>query len=305
MLEIKDDALNGAKSPLSLEVSLCLERGLNGKWEIKCSNIKEVGYFGVGPTQAVFRPNALAEAFPLNPPHVHKFKPKPTLVWQPKRKELTTRSFSMQETQIPRMSSSYPCERLNRSSLCPLIMPLMSLMVSDVAAAQFLNSDKIIEARYELSVPIDPNQVSDVVESELLGSNESVEARNGSTCTTDSDERLVRDLRLILQEHFGNIVQKWGNSEQWVLELCDGRRVVVLFQISLTRCEATEVLEKQQQLALVVLESSDVTNVSSALIEEDEILVEDGVSDTYSEEADQPLVVDPIAFSLPLAMAEQ
>ena len=71
------------------------------------------------------------------------------------------------------------------------------------------------------------------------------------------------------------------------------------------RSEATEVLEKQQQLALVTLESSDVTNVSSALFEEDEVLVEDGVSDTYSEEADQPLVVDPIAFSLPVAMAEQ
>ena len=43
MLEIKDDALNGVISPLSLEVSLSLECGLNGKWEIKCSNIKEVG----------------------------------------------------------------------------------------------------------------------------------------------------------------------------------------------------------------------------------------------------------------------
>ena len=83
MLEIKDDALNGAKSPLSLEVSLSLERGLTGKWEIKSSNIKEVDCvspLGVGPTQAIFRPNALAKAFPLNPPHVHKFKPKPTLV---------------------------------------------------------------------------------------------------------------------------------------------------------------------------------------------------------------------------------
>ena len=64
-------------------------------------------------------------------------------------------------------------------------------------------------------------------------------------------------------------------------------------------------MEKQQQLALVTLESSDVTNVSSALFEEDEVLVEDGVSNTYSEEANQPLVVDPIAFSLPLTMAKQ
>ena len=79
---------------------------------------------------------------------------------------------------------------------------------------------------------------------------------------------------------------------------------MILIQISLPRCEATEVLEKQKQLALVSLESSDVTNVSSALIEKDEVLVEDWVSDTYLEEADQPLDVEPLAFSLPLAMAE-
>ena len=70
-------------------------------------------------------------------------------------------------------------------------------------------------------------------------------------------------------------------------------------------CVATEVLEKQKQLALFSLESSNVSNVSSALFEEDEVLVEDWVSDTYSEEAVQPLDVEPIAFSLPLAMAEQ
>ena len=97
-LVLKDNTLNDAKSPLSLEVSLNLERGLNGKWEIKHSSIKEVDCVspsGVEPMQAIFRPNALAEAFPLNPPHVHIFKPKPTLVWQPKRKELSTKSFPM------------------------------------------------------------------------------------------------------------------------------------------------------------------------------------------------------------------
>ena len=80
MLEIKDDALKGVDSPLSLEVSLRLVRGLNGKWDIKCSNIKEVGCSGVRPTQDVFRPNALAKASPLNPSHVPKLKPKPTMV---------------------------------------------------------------------------------------------------------------------------------------------------------------------------------------------------------------------------------
>ena len=125
------------------------------------------------------------------------------------------------------MSSSCPCERPNQSLSCPLIMPLMSPMVFDVVAAHFLNPDKVNEARYELSALIESNQVSDVVKFELLGFDEFVEARNGSACTTDSDESLVCDLQLILQEHFGNIVKKWGNSEQWVLELRDGRRVAV------------------------------------------------------------------------------
>ena len=53
------------------------------------------------------------------------------------------------------------------------------------------------------------------------------------------------------------------------------------------------------------MESFDVLNVSLALFEKDEVLVEDGASDSFSEEADQPLVVDTIAFSLPLASVEQ
>ena len=70
----------------------------------------------------------------------------------------------------------------------------MSSMAFDVAAAQSLNSDKIVEARYELSTLIDSYQVSDVAEFELLGPDESEEARNGSACTTDNNESLVRDL---------------------------------------------------------------------------------------------------------------
>ena len=70
------------------------------------------------------------------------------------------------------------------------------------------------------------------------------------------------------------------------------------------QCVAIEVLEKQKQLALFPLESFDVSNVSSTLFEKDEVLVEDWVLDTYSKEAIQPLDVEPIAFSLPLAMVE-
>ena len=74
---------------------------------------------------------------------------------------------------------------------------------------------------------------------------------------------------------------------------------MVPVQIALPPCVATEVLEKQQQL--VTLEYSEVMNMSLSLFEEDDVLVEDWASDSFSEEANQPLVVDPIAFSLPLA----
>ena len=64
-------------------------------------------------------------------------------------------------------------------------------------------------------------------------------------------------------------------------------------------------MEEQKQLALVPWESTEAINVSTALIEEDEVLVEDWVSNTYSEDANQPLTVEPLASSLPLAMAKQ
>ena len=110
---------------------------------------------------------------------------------------------------------------------------------------------------------------------------------------------------MILQEHSDNIVKKWGNSKQWVLELRDGRRVAVPIQISLPQCEAIKVLEEQKQLALVPWESSEAVNVSTALTEEVEVLVEDWGSDTYSKDANQPLAVEPLASSLPSTMAEQ
>ena len=76
-------------------------------------------------------------------------------------------------------------------------------------------------------------------------------------------------------------------------------------QFSLPRCVTTEVLDKQNQLALCPLDSSDASISSSALFEEDKVLVEDWVSDSFSEDVVHPLEVEPIAFSLPVAMAEQ
>ena len=63
-------------------------------------------------------------------------------------------------------------------------------------------------------------------------------------------------------------------------------------------------LEEQNQLALVPLKSSDSMDVSSAHFEDDEVLVEDWVSYTVSEDADLSLAVESLAFSLPMAMEE-
>ena len=88
--------------------------------------------------------------------------------------------------------------------------------------------------------------------------------------------------------------------------------MAVPIQISLPPSEVTEVLEEQTQLALVPLKSSDVFEVTSAQLDENEVLVENWVSDTYSEYDKLPneggllpLVVEPLAFSLPLAMEGQ
>ena len=65
-------------------------------------------------------------------------------------------------------------------------------------------------------------------------------------------------------------------------------------------------MEEQNQLALIPLKSSESKEVSSAQVEGDEVLVDDWVSDTYSEERCLlPLVVESLAFSFPLAMEGQ
>ena len=65
-------------------------------------------------------------------------------------------------------------------------------------------------------------------------------------------------------------------------------------------------------MALVPLKCSDVVEVSSAQVDENEVLVEDWVSNTCSESSElptvgglSPLSVEPLAFSLPSGMEGQ
>ena len=356
---VQDDAGTGAESPLSLEVSFCLVRGLNGKWEIKSSNLKEVGFSAVGPMQEDVRPTPTPAKSSRKPPLGLVAKPKPIKVWQPLRKEQPKRPSPSRKSQGP-VSSSRPPLVPRRSAMTSDVDTLCSgkadeaksdapelfdsFLASDDAVLELLGSDEASdgsvvaascsgkageawtgepercvsffasddaeivllgfdeaeEARFggdcTSSETVDSLLASGVPKTEHHGSVEPAVASFGSVCTSELGENAVCDPRLFLQDHSGNVVKKWGNSEQWVLELRNGRRVAVPVQLALPRCEAFEALENQQQLALVSLESSE---------EEDVISVEDGTSDSSSEEAGQPLVVDPIAFSLPSDSTER
>jgi len=68
---------------------------------------------------------------------------------------------------------------------------------------------------------------------------------------------LQRDIQRILQEHTNNVIKKWGNSEQWVLELQDGRRVVIPIQISLPLGDAVDGFDESNQMTVVPMVSLD------------------------------------------------
>lgn len=85
--------------------------------------------------------------------------------------------------------------------------------------------------------------------------------------------------------------------------------MAVPIQISLPSGEVVEVVEEQNQLALI---QSDFEVSSVAQMERDVVVVEDWASDTLSEEAGllneecfSPLAVEPLAFSLPLSLEGQ
>ena len=173
------------------------------------------------------------------------FKPIPISVWRPKLKQTHPSSFPSDETQNTGISSpSVSASSVKGSKSCEVVS---------------------VEPKHSQTVPCSssmlaqPMKLSDNAEIEFLGTDG---ADTESLSSISEDEvNVQRDIR-----YSGNVVKKWGNSEQWVLELRDGRRVAVPIQISLLG-EVTEVLGEQNQLALVPLRSSDSLEVSSAQFE--------------------------------------
>ena len=96
----------------------------------------------------------------------------------------------------------------------------VSFFASDDAEIDLLGSDEAEEARFGClctsSESFDSLLVSGVAKSEHRVSVEPEVASFGSVCTSEHGENSVRDPRLFLQDYSGNVVKKWGNSEQWV-----------------------------------------------------------------------------------------
>ena len=149
-----------------------------------------------------------------------------------------------------------------------------------------------------LSVPDN----SDASVTESMSSDASVDE---SLCF-DGDVVVKHNIQQIIHQHTDNVIKKWGNSEQWVLELRDGKRVAVPIQFSLPPGAVDVGVDDSSQLAMVLGVASESKELNSELEKGSDAIEEDWVSDFCSEDASQfadsspPLNVDPLAFSLPL-----
>ena len=125
-----------------------------------------------------------------------------------------------------------------------------------------------------------------------------------SMCS-NGDMALQRDIQQIIHEHSDNVIKKWGNSEQWVLELRDGKRVFVPINISLPPGDVAVGVEGLNHLAMVPGVSLASKEFNFELDNEIDGFVEDWASDLCSEDTLQfsysspPLNIEPLAFSLP------
>ena len=144
---------------------------------------------------------------------------------------------------------------------------------------------------------------SDASVSESLASDGSL---NDSWCS-DEDVDLHRNIQQIIQQHSDDVIRKWGNSEQWVLELRDGKRVAVPIHISLPPVDDTVGVDNSNHLAIVPAKDSESKELYTESEKGIDVIVDDWSSDFSSENTSQfidsspPLNVDPLAFSLPLA----
>nr|POF02877.1 putative disease resistance rpp8-like protein 4 [Quercus suber] len=115
-----------------------------------------------------------------------------------------------------------------------------------------------------------------------------------SLCS-DDEAALHRDIHRIIHEHTDNVIKKWGNSEQWVLELHDGKRVAVPIQISLPPGDVVFGVDESDQWPTVPIVSAECKEPNPELVKGD-FCSED---DSQLSDSSPPLNVEPLAISLP------
>ena len=106
--------------------------------------------------------------------------------------------------------------------------------------------------------------------------------------SSEDDGELQRSIQHIIQQHTDEVIKKWGNSEQWVLELRNGKRVAVPIQIYLPLGEDIVGVVDSNPLAIVPGSPTKSKEVNAESVQEMNVSVEDWSSDFSPEKATQP-----------------
>ena len=229
-----------------------------------------------------------------NPKPINNNKPKqkPVFNWQPKPSQSTIPLTLAQNQTHPHSKHS---SQVPPSLPITLASTKASLVGSDKTEVKPTRTHMELTSTEKLLSVINN---SDASVAESLCSDASVDE---SLCS-DVDVALQRDIQRIIHEHTNNVIKKRGNSEQWVLELRDGRRVAVPIQISLPPGDVVDGVDDSNQLAMVLRVSSESKEIILEQEKGDDVVVEDWVSDICSKDAFQytesllPLIVEPLAF---------
>ena len=98
---------------------------------------------------------------------------------------------------------------------------------------------------------------SEAFDTESLCSDATLEVSLSSDATlevslcSDDEVDLQRNIQQIMHQHTDDVIKKWGNSEQWVLELRDGKRVAVPIHFSSPPGDDIVGVDESNHLAIV------------------------------------------------------
>ena len=193
-------------SLLSLDVGLRLEHGPNGEWEVKWSKVKEVGRIEK-PKEKNFKPEVKSHFKPTAPFNAKpKLNPKPITVWRPKPLQThqngethpgNLTSASKNSVRDPHKGDVDSNSELLQADSQSLLRLAQSMKASDGAGIDLVGADE----------PDNEILGSDESDTAFLSSDEPDES-DVSTKTSDGEEKLHQDIRLILQENSGNVSKK-------------------------------------------------------------------------------------------------